>query len=1283
MSIELTGPQGYDYQYIQTVYLALLMWEHDGLELIVEKKDAEDAELHFVYDGKNVTIETQVKSEKGTLGIDSLVKWVGHFPDQQSAANLLHRMQNNPHRLVLFVTRSRCSDDTQTFHIPIGKIQEHPRSPLKGRLADTFLDAYSKAYEETRLTPLKQRRDAYCKKQAQQLRIDKATLRELSRRILIWERADITSVEVEVIRLLKFRHHIPEHTARTVISELEKAVREARDGRKNVIPLMRGILEKYAGNRAFSRPVHVSLEGSDLLLRELEIYHVLLLTGISFCGKSHMAEWIGEQLRTQQGFTYLKVNQIDQAYRYLTAASCESRICFLEDPFGHTMLDKDALNAWTRLNAFIEQLAPHRKLIVTSRKDLLQILSGSPSPEAWSMGAITWRDMTVENPMYAIEVWAAYSKLQRLPDSVREIVVAGMAEDTSAVLQPGQIRHLAFSERLKLIDKSFSELSSLAKVDAVQLGQSFHSRQPTELILLITMVLGSSVGSGILERNLFGLLQTVYDELRISEGMIQARTFCEELERAGYIVYAENRWMFAHPTYYEAAMYVAETQGRFGQQRLLVTLRHLIASGVVDIMLYCIRSFGRLYEAYREEDFRREVREMALLAFSGPYPTLRDEILVLLTARIEELQTSEVRDVMKYIEKYHYIGNKLEWYDGVPRLKDTQTYAYQLGMSDTEEIKGETFYAIAKRLRSPEEASSVFPEEAWRLARVLDDHHLDAEVKLPLLKQLLTYKEAFIREAAAFVLLHEYGEEPKHIDLVLGDSHPFVVLQGIQGCFQGWTGWDWETRERVQAKLQEVLTVKVNCVASHEFMTKFSQKPGRFRLGWGRMSLEEREDLIRLWGTLLPVFLEHVPDEFLEIDEAYLFESTTQAASLFTEDQVVRITEAWIGWMDRMIKHRLPNDYGMGFLDFLLDHTSESIAFREGLAVRLMYHQDSYVVSMSLAEYINYWLKLHPQERGHALAVLQSGRSDVRWLRAIALTRNEVPTEICDLLLGDPMALALPLSVTKLISQVDTGLLTDAIEVYGAEHGEMYNLVGRSLDYRWPCIVLELLKHPEHPSFSASLSIALKKVINASADEGFKDQVIQSCTDICRNGPPGAVKLMTNHMLRWTVMVNGADSRSLWENLYDFWDEEKIAEITIRLSDVIECISLNCDSPVELLGDRAYAILLDYHLPSDKMIWILERMHGFNLDGILAYLDLLFEQVTPRIHLSYEIVKDRLRHSEDDGVSALLSKVEKLRKQLITTASEKKTTFYHKEPLEGWVEMWKEHDAPEQEVMNR
>lgn len=97
-------------------------------------------------------------------------------------------------------------------------VEGHRSSPMQVNQVDTFLDAYSKVFETANPTALKQLRDEHCKEHVQILRGKKAVLRELSKRILIWEQADETFVVAQVIHYMKLRHHIPVHSSPVVIA---------------------------------------------------------------------------------------------------------------------------------------------------------------------------------------------------------------------------------------------------------------------------------------------------------------------------------------------------------------------------------------------------------------------------------------------------------------------------------------------------------------------------------------------------------------------------------------------------------------------------------------------------------------------------------------------------------------------------------------------------------------------------------------------------------------------------------------------------------------------------------------------------------------------------------------------------------------------------------------------------------------------------------------------------------------------------------------------------------
>lgn len=162
---------------------------------------------------------------------------------------------------------------------------------------------------------------------------------------------------------------------------------------------------------------------------------------------------------------------------------------------------------------------------------------------------------------------------------------------------------------------------------------------------------------------------------------------------------------------------------------------------------------------------------------------------------------------------------------------------------------------------------------------------------------------------------------------------------------------------------------------------------------------------------------------------------------------------------------------------------------------------------------------------------------------------------------------------------------------------------------------------------------------------------------------------MTDHLLHWTVRINGADSRLLWEMLYDHLNESELKHVTEKLVEVIESISINGDTPAKLLGERIYNYLLEHYLSTDRNIWKLEVSHTFAQEGIFAYLDSLLEKEPPRVYLSYEILQSRIQQNSDEKATSLLHKIEVLRSQLISMAFVQKENVEHVSPLEGWIEL--------------
>ncbi|WP_340120196.1 hypothetical protein, partial [Pelagibius sp. 7325] len=174
---------------------------------------------------------------------------------------------------------------------------------------------------------------------------------------------------------------------------LDEAVKNARNEREDVMPEVVRILEENASEKMFTGD-HINRPEIEIVYKQLKEQHVLLLTGISFCGKTHTAELIAERFR-REGYVCSKVPTVDDAIRFLNHISIENRLCILEDPFGGTEILPRSADIWGKLSTLTTKTDNHRKLIVTSRSDLIQMITRKTDIDSWKIQNFNWNDLTV------------------------------------------------------------------------------------------------------------------------------------------------------------------------------------------------------------------------------------------------------------------------------------------------------------------------------------------------------------------------------------------------------------------------------------------------------------------------------------------------------------------------------------------------------------------------------------------------------------------------------------------------------------------------------------------------------------------------------------------------------------------------------------------------------------------------------------------------------------------------------------------------------------------------
>ncbi|MGN7373082.1 hypothetical protein ACTHPZ_02535 [Bacillus halotolerans] len=1253
MSIEIVGTKAYDYQYLMTVYIALRSHHISGAELIVEAKGGEDAELRIPSEIGVKTIEIQIKSERSPLALKSLVTWLAHFPGYIAENNLLSRLETDPLRSVLFITQARCLDDTQPYCIE-NFLVEHREYPLSRKKTMEFLNFLSGCYER-KDKALAIDRNTFCKKQSESLSEKKSELQRISKKILIMEQMDENFIRREILSLLHTEHSIPQALCESVLLKLIQAVKEAKNNRSNVMPNILRIIRQHNSHKMFMG-YHTERKDIDFCYTQLKEQHVLLLTGISFCGKTHTAEYIADKFR-DNGYICFKAFDIGEASRILTDMNSENRLCILEDPFGGSKLSQEAVEIWSKLNSLVTKMGPHRKLIVTSRIDLLQMITKENDIKRIKTQFISWCDLTVTDSALAKSIWEQYCKIKGIPHDVKIKILRVL---NYSILQPGQLRHLAFIEQSELINKSTTELEKMAKVDAVELGQSFLSKENTALEqLLIILGMCTSPSLGVSEEDLFNIIKDIG-----SSPQEKIEQLLEHLETHGYIKYINNYWLFSHPTYYESAMFVIEHQGRFKRRFINSLITYVIDSTDSFILLNIIKKFKRLLDAYQETELRLLIINKSFSILEHNSPAIRDAVLPFLVSQISELSTEHQKCLINFVEKGDIDEADLEWKNGLPLIKENILDVLdftRLRLNSKRLLDKEEYITILNRLAYPSPENIVLPEEAWKASQNLKILP-DEKINVRYLRQLMTYDEAIIRKKTAYFIMRHYGENEELVDIVFRDGHPSVIKNAILGCFQSWPTLSEERRLSLKEYIKYALKKPANCAATNNFFVKFAKEHSPYSIYWDEMDESGRVLVWNLWAETFPVFLNSVPIMLLEVDEPYLFTSIKKSADYISDEMKFNLSKAWFDWLDRVLDLRIANDYGLAVADFLLSHISNAY-LRKKLGHKLLNYNDSALVMVSLSEYIYSWEKLSYEEKKDVLDLMNSERTDLNWIWAVALTRKKTPDEIINL---NPELLKVMQQPIETWSNIlPESLIADCLAVVTG-YPSLFACIGLTgtNNNDWRKVLFSILNKPVHRAFPIAQNYLVKSVFN----DNFKDNENNIETiwmELCGSPKKSIRDSCFELLLHYTIKIVRPNSKRFWTIFFENIPKGDVDSYIERVLTFIESISRHCDRLDDIFGEEIGGRLISI-LKADLLIFnILMITEQLSLDEQIKYLEIALSKINPRLIQTVNVIRQKFSINKFNGGTPLLREL--VNEKLDCIFKNRETYSYSEPEIENWI----------------
>ena len=332
MSIEKTGVRAYEYQYLATLYIGLIIADYDEAELFVEPPGSEDALITININGFKRKIEVQVKSDKGALDFNKLVGWLLHFQNRKTDNNLLSRLIEQNETSTLFISNARCKDSLVFLKNTPPDLAMHESVALHKTFIPVLNAAIKKNYSTFKENRLGKGRKDFCIKLSELLSKTNS-YNQVLEKVIVWEEISSECLQNLTFAILNKKYKIPNSQTNRIIQKLLRAVKTGRDSEVNIMPLFRETLATFKPLSPKITKVYFSLEEKEKqLISYLEKESGLLLTGLTFCGKTELAK-IASKHFYKKGFDYLISSEVGKIETFFIQNPSDDKIAILEDPW--------------------------------------------------------------------------------------------------------------------------------------------------------------------------------------------------------------------------------------------------------------------------------------------------------------------------------------------------------------------------------------------------------------------------------------------------------------------------------------------------------------------------------------------------------------------------------------------------------------------------------------------------------------------------------------------------------------------------------------------------------------------------------------------------------------------------------------------------------------------------------------------------------------------------------------------------------------------------------------
>ncbi|MGE8377189.1 MAG: hypothetical protein ACN6PN_02535 [Sphingobacterium sp.] len=1042
-----------------------------------------------------------------------------------------------------------------------------------------------------------------------------------------------------------------------------------------------------------SIPFHLKRKEEDLLLSKLKVDNILLLTGISFCGKTQFAKVIANRI-TEEGLQFLESNDIDECVDKLKRKGQNQTVYILDDPFGH-IYDDNSQNNWRKLDRFLRAFPKEHYLIVCSRIEVITAINGNEGLNCCSINNLYWNDLTVNDPDFIESYWKEIVKIKNIETRFADSFINTLMKNfDKEKLQPGHLEFLSNKSFQDFESMDFEQLVLTAKADSKEIANSISDNH---LLTKIYIALGFTCSTieyvhltdlaYILSEDKFqpGFFKKKNTKIELVEFRKEDPMFpsysagielSEEhlrslslLQKRGYIEISDRQIRFRHPTYFDVSKY-------------LISFQNLMIETIIDDILpnslsglndkVSLSASKQLWILYGLKEYRRkDLCELAIETIKRTiFPSLKDK-LVSDSIKIFEDFPPNGKDLILSLIQNGISTSSIVWSGDQPfySKRHISFFDFLNPEFDINVLKG---YVELVNLDQ-----KINKRQLWDLVRGLDQEIFQLLTSKGILN-IINNDEVFIRAKAANRLFMYGLPDFEIVEEIFSDSHPGVIIEAIKGIFLGLNIYNTDQRSFICEKMKCSLKNSMVGLRGNSFFSSFGLSHAADTIKIDELPKNEAAVLWNIWGSLFPAFLANYPVQMAFVNSPRFSENLRRGLSFLEEDARLSIGMSLYSWIDIRLNNNISLDsHELFVIPCIYEQSTEYSIERQSLLKKCLNHWHTGFVTSSLAKVFWYWEKLSENEVNCIREVLKSNRMDKRWLKAVSITRGEIYPEIQKELFDEADFFDKPIKL--ILEKFEDNLLLDAVILmfHGVGPISQYSF---NHDYSkiWLDIVETIIFEEKEPCYSICLDEMVIEYANGGCNNrNYWNDVKAIWIKHCKNTKDKAPLL--NSLIKATVSSSYViiETRFLWETLLDSYGEngdvafKEIAKYTegMQLHDpegdeFIEILSKYKDTLILLeefdLDRRVLNLAASLNAPNNEIAFELTD----KIDEILE----LSKSMSVKLKFTFKVLE--LITNNYPLYKKTLSKLSVLPNYILKIGQEQRESFYSNFNIENWYEKY-------------